>query len=62
MRTTRSAPTRGFLPEDYPYRKMKIIPLDRERMVAKFAPGIEIQLRPFFGSMGGGSAGIFRPY
>ena len=22
-------PTRGFLPEDFPYRKMKIIPLDR---------------------------------
>jgi acetamidase/formamidase len=46
------APTRGFLPEDFPYRKMKIIPLDRQRMVAKFAPGIEIPLHPFFGSMG----------
>src|SRR5579864_3789419 len=45
-------PTRGFLPEDFPYRKMKIIPLDRERKVARFAPGIEIPLRPFFGSMG----------
>jgi acetamidase/formamidase len=45
-------PTRGFLPEDFSYRKMKIIPLDRERMVAKFAPGIEIPMRPFFGSMG----------
>jgi acetamidase/formamidase len=45
-------PTRGFLPEDFPYRKMKIIPLDRERMIAKFAPGIEIPLHPFFGSMG----------
>lgn len=45
-------PTRGFLPEDFPYRKMKIIPLDRERMMAKFAPGIEIPLHPFFGSMG----------
>jgi acetamidase/formamidase len=45
-------PTRGFLPEDFPYRKMRIIPLDRERMVAKFAAGIEIPLHPFFGSMG----------
>jgi acetamidase/formamidase len=45
-------PTRGFLPEDFPYRKMKIIPLDRERLVAKFASGIEIPLHPFFGSMG----------
>jgi acetamidase/formamidase len=31
---------------------MRIIPLDRDRMMAKFAPGIEIPLRPFFGSMG----------
>jgi acetamidase/formamidase len=45
-------PNRGFLPEDFPYRKMRIIPLDRERMIAKFAPGIEIPLHPFFGSMG----------
>lgn len=45
-------PTRGFLPEDFPYRKIKIIPLDKEHMVAKFAPGIEIPLHPFFGSMG----------
>jgi acetamidase/formamidase len=45
-------PGRGFLPEDYPYPKMKIIPLDEKRMVAKFSPGIEIPLHPFFGSMG----------
>src|ERR1700740_1767310 len=45
-------PGRGFLPEDYPYPKIKIIPLDEKRMVAKFAPGIEIPLHPFFGSMG----------
>src|SRR5437660_7637238 len=45
-------PARGFLPEDFPYRKIKIIPLDRERMMARFAPGIEIPLHPFFGSMG----------
>jgi acetamidase/formamidase len=43
---------RGFLPNDYPYSRRKIIPLDRERMIAKFAPGIEIPLHPFFGSMG----------
>jgi acetamidase/formamidase len=43
---------RGFLPEDFPYAKMKIIPLDAKRMVASFAPGIEIPLHPFFGSMG----------
>jgi acetamidase/formamidase len=46
------APGRGFLPEDYPYPKTKIIPLDEKRMIAKFAPGIEIPLHPFFGSLG----------
>jgi acetamidase/formamidase len=43
---------RGFLPNDYPYGRSKIIPLDREKMLAKFAPGIDIPLHPFFGSMG----------
>ncbi|HEY2462041.1 MAG TPA: acetamidase/formamidase family protein [Candidatus Acidoferrum sp.] len=45
-------PGRGYIPDDFPYPKMKIIPLDEKRMVAKFAPGIEIPLHPFFGSMG----------
>jgi acetamidase/formamidase len=46
------SPGRGFLPEDFPYAKMRIIPLDEKRMVADFADGIEIPLHPFFGSMG----------
>lgn len=45
-------PGRGFLPDDYPYAKIKIIPLDADRMVAHFADGIEIPLHPFFGSIG----------
>jgi acetamidase/formamidase len=45
-------PGSGFLPQDFPYARMKIIPLDERRMVARFAPGIEIPLQPFFGSMG----------
>ncbi len=45
-------PGLGFLPEDFPYERVKIIPLDRGRMVARFAAGIEIPIRPFFGSMG----------
>ena len=45
-------PLRGFLPDDFPYARTKIIPLDRQRMVAHFAPGIDIPLHPFFGSMG----------
>jgi acetamidase/formamidase len=32
--------------------KRRIIPLDRQRRVAPFAPGVEVPLRPFFGSMG----------
>jgi acetamidase/formamidase len=43
---------RGFLPDDFPYGRMRIIPLDRTRMLAHFAPGVEIPLHPFFGSMG----------
>ena len=42
----------GFLTDDYPYARMKIIPLDRERGLAHFAPGVDIPLHPFFGSMG----------
>ena len=45
-------PGRGFLPNDFPYGRMKVIPLDRERMTGHFGPGIEIPLHPFFGSMG----------
>lgn len=44
---------KGFLPENCePNVPARIIPLDRERMIAQFAPGIVIPLRPFFGSMG----------
>ena len=42
----------GFLPEDFPHSKMRIIPLDKRSMLAHFAPGIDIPLHPFFGSIG----------
>ncbi|HSC36743.1 MAG TPA: acetamidase/formamidase family protein, partial [Chitinophagaceae bacterium] len=42
----------GFLSDEIFERKMKIIPLDRQKMVGHFAPGIDIPLHPFFGSMG----------
>jgi acetamidase/formamidase len=45
-------PTAGFLEEDYPYSRSKLIRLDRERMMGIFGNGIEIPLKPFFGSMG----------
>ncbi|HEX9198437.1 MAG TPA: acetamidase/formamidase family protein [Acidobacteriaceae bacterium] len=43
---------RGFLPDDFPYSRTKIIPLDRQKMTADFAPGVTLPLHPFFGSMG----------
>src|SRR5262249_37791762 len=46
------SPGRGFLPEDFPYARMKIVPLDTRKMVARFAPGIASRLRPFFGGLG----------
>lgn len=42
----------GFLTDDFPYARVKIIPLDRKAMVAEFAPGVRVPLHPFFGSMG----------
>jgi acetamidase/formamidase len=45
-------PRSGTIPEDFPRSKMRIISLDAEKMVARFAEGIEVPLRPFFGSMG----------
>ncbi|GAC1588892.1 MAG: acetamidase/formamidase family protein [Chitinophagaceae bacterium] len=42
----------GFLSDEIFGRKMKIIQLDREKMLGHFADGIEIPLHPFFGSMG----------
>ena len=48
-------PRSGFLPEDFPgTSRSRVVPLDRRRMVGRFSDslGIEIPLRPFFGSVG----------
>ena len=42
----------GFLRENCRPNSTKIIPLDKKKMTADFAPGIVIPLHPFFGSMG----------
>lgn len=42
----------GYLRENCRPDGTKIIPFDRKKMTAEFAPGIVIPLRPFFGSMG----------
>ena len=46
------SPGRGYIPEDFPYARMRIIPLDEKTMTAHFGDGVEIPLRPFFGSIG----------
>ena len=48
----RFRPGFGYLPDDFPYTRIKIIPLDEKRGVARFGPGIEIPMAPFFGSIG----------
>src|SRR6202790_1235758 len=45
-------PASGFLADEYPTAKIKIIPLDEKLGVANFSEGIQIPIRPFFGSMG----------
>ncbi len=48
-------PRSGFIPEEFPGQsKSRIVPLDLKRMVGHFSDslGIEIPLRPFFGSIG----------
>jgi acetamidase/formamidase len=46
-------PRSGFIPQDFPGQsKSRIIALDRTKMIGHFAPGIDIPLHPFFGSMG----------
>ena len=45
-------PGSGFLPDEFPYARMRIVPLDRDHLVAHFTDRIDIPLHPFFGSMG----------
>ena len=42
----------GFLSDEIFERKMRIIPLDKEKMIGHFSDSIDIPLHPFFGSMG----------
>ena len=42
----------GVLADEFTIGKRRIIELDRTRNTGRFAPGVEIPLRPFFGSMG----------
>ena len=55
-------PTTGFLTDDFPYRRIKIVPLDRRRMTGALAPGVEVPLHPFFGSIGVAPPAAFGRY
>jgi acetamidase/formamidase len=46
------SPGRGFLPDEFTTARTIIVPFDLARHVARFGPGIEIPMKPFFGSMG----------
>jgi acetamidase/formamidase len=48
----RFRPGFGLLPDDFPYTRSRIIRFDEKRMIAHFAGGIDIPLKPFFGSIG----------
>ena len=41
-----------FCLDDFPYTRSKLIPLNKKRMSAHFANGIDIPFKPFFGSIG----------
>ena len=45
-------PNRGLLPDEFPYEKARVLWIDLARKTVEYAPGIEVPLRPFFGSMG----------
>jgi acetamidase/formamidase len=45
-------PGEGSLPEEFPYLREKLVPLDQRTKTAQFAPNIHIPLGPFFGVMG----------
>ena len=47
-------PGAGTLPEDFPYTRVKLTRFDPETGRVDFAPGITLQLAPFFGSIGVG--------
>src|SRR5579864_447241 len=45
-------PGAGTLPDDFPYARLKRIPIDARAGTAQFGPGITLKLAPFWGSIG----------
>lgn len=51
-----SRASKGSLPDEFTLNRSVVIPFDIEKGVARFAPKIEVPLRPFFGIMATGPA------
>ena len=47
---------KGGLPDEFTLNRSVVIPFDMEKRIARFAPGIEVPLAPFFGIMAVGPA------
>ena len=45
-------PGAGLLPDEFPYHREKLVPLNAQSKEAEFGPGIRIPIRPFFGCFG----------
>ncbi len=45
-------PTRGTLPDDFPYSRFKLVRFNPETGTAEFRPGITLKLAPFWGTIG----------
>lgn len=45
-------PGGGTIPEEFPYNGLKLLHIDEKAGIAQFAPGINLKLAPFFGSIG----------
>lgn len=45
-------PNNGTLPDDFPYTRFKLVRFDTRAGRAAFAPGVNVPLAPFFGSIG----------
>jgi acetamidase/formamidase len=45
-------PNRGLLPEDFPYRRDRVLWLDLQKKTVDYLPGVVLPLKPFWGVIG----------
>jgi acetamidase/formamidase len=53
-------PGSGALPDDFPYARFKLIPIDAKAGTATFSPGVTLKLAPFWGSIGVAPPSVIR--